>query len=94
MKKPKCPSCGKPIARTLGVHIDGDTTYYLNRSTCGYIYWPGHWSPAWHWKKRKDILQAFQSFYCRYCREVFPEKLEKEIFKYLKQDAILRKLTK
>lgn len=93
MKKPKCPSCGKAIARTLGVRVYAETIYYINRQACGYVWFPGHWNPLHLWKRNKDSREAFQGLYCRYCSKSFPKDTEKKIFKYLKQDAVIRKLT-
>jgi len=86
MKRIKCPKCRKPVLKTIGCKVKGDSYYYINRERFGSIffnYWHGIAS------SKRNIL----GFYCRHCGKPFPEEMRKKIFHWIKLIGILNKLT-
>jgi len=88
MKRIKCPHCNHPVLKTIGLRVEGDCWYYIEKHSFGAIGVPYYWNGIIP-RNKKYIL----AFYCRHCGKAFPESMKKKIFHWLKLKRILQKLT-
>lgn len=85
MKKPICPHCGRKVLKVIGTFYLGDPLYYIEQQRFGRM---KAWGPAFDRRSKKNV----QSFYCSFCYKTFPEKMKKEIWKYLKYRKLMMRL--
>lgn len=91
MKNPICPHCSKKTLDVLGVYLKLDARYLLNSENWSPLYRP--WSNIWKVRRKRNKFKIL-GFYCRSCEKPFPEKMNRQIWKYLKYRKVLKHLQK
>ena len=89
MKPIICPKCGSRVQKIIGVQWKAEAHYYIERKegrAVAYL-----WDLEKH-RRREHNKESFLYFFCKFCHEPFPKKMEKEIWQHMKTRDLLNKL--
>lgn len=86
MKRIKCPYCEREVRNVIEADVRVSILYYLNSQHFGRA-----WGPFYNilQLRRKKRMHKILSLNCRFCGRIYPPKIQKELWKYLKYRKIL-----